>query len=84
LLTTALNRLGNVGLLMVACALLVGGLAGAALAHHYDVLSADTIATHQDDKGKGAQKPKHQHGNQKHANQGGRQGAQGDDPAGTD
>ena len=50
-------------------------------------LAANTVATHQEDKGNGEQKPKkakHQHGNQKHPNQGQQDGATGSDPAETD
>jgi hypothetical protein len=83
LINTLLNRLGNLSLLLIACALLLGGLAGAAVAHHYDRLAADTVAI-QNDNGGGAQKPKHQHGNQKHANHGHQDGATGSDPAETD
>jgi hypothetical protein len=85
--TTLLNRIGNLGLLLIASALLLGGLAGAAVAHHYDRLAANTVATHQDDKGKGPQKPnktKPQHGNQKHPNRGQQGGATGSEPAETD
>jgi len=90
--TTLLNRIGNLGLLLIASALLLGGLAGAAVAHHYDRLAADTIATQHDDTGKGAPKPKKakpQHGNQKHPNQkhpnhGQQDGATGSEPAETD
>jgi len=85
--TTNLNRIGNLGLLLIAGALLLGGLGGAAVAHHYDRLAANTVATHQDHKGNGAQKPKkpkYQHGNQKHPNQGQQDGAAGSDPAETD
>ena len=84
-MTTVLNRIGNLGLLLIACALLLGGLAGAAVAHHYDRLAADTIsAPHQDGKGNGAQKPKHQNGNQKHPNHGHQGGNPAGDPAETD
>ena len=72
LVTSVFNRLGNLGILLIACALLLGGLAGAAVVHHYDRLAADTIATHQGDDGRGHGQNKHkkQHGNQKHPNQG--------------
>lgn len=90
-MTTLLNRLGNVGLLIVACALLVGGLAGAAVAQHLDRLSvsSSTTATHPGDQGNGSQKTKPQHGNQGHgknghANKGRPSGAQGGDPAESD
>ncbi len=86
-MTTLLNRIGNLGLLLIACALLLGGLAGAAVAHHYDRLTADTIATQHDDKGNEAQKPKKakpQHGNQKHLNHGRQGEATGGEPAETD
>jgi hypothetical protein len=82
LVTTLLNRIGNLGLLLIASALLLGGLAGAAVAHHYDRLAADSTASQPD--GNGAQKPKHQHGNQKHPNHGHHNGAPGSDPAETD
>lgn len=84
MVTTLLNRLGNLGLLIVACALLLGGLAGAAVAHHFDGLSAGTVATHQQDKGKPPQKSKNQHGNQGLPNHGRPNGGQGSNPAGTD
>jgi len=72
LVTAFFNRLGNLGVLLIACALLLGGLVGAAVAHHYERLSADTIANQQGDTGnnRGDPKQKHQHGNQKHANKG--------------
>ena len=72
LVTSVVNRLGNLGILLIASALLLGGLAGAAVVHHYDRLSAHTIAAHQGDdgKGQGQNKQKKQHGNQKHPNKG--------------
>lgn len=72
MVTAFFNRLGNVGVLVIACALLLGGLAGAAVSHHYERLSADTISNQEADTGKdqGGQKQKHQHGNQKHPNKG--------------
>jgi hypothetical protein len=83
--TNLLNRIGNLGLLLIACALLLGGLAGAAVAHHYDGLAADTMsAPHQDGKANGAQKPNHHNGNQKHPNNGHRGGSPAGDPAETD
>jgi hypothetical protein len=84
MVTTLLNRLGNLGLLIVACALLLGGLAGAAVAHHFDGLSAGTVATHQQDKGKPPQKSKSQHGNHGLPNHGRPNGGQGSNPADTD
>jgi len=84
MITTFLNRIGNLGLLLIACALLIGGLGGAAVAHHYDRLAADNIATHQNDKGNGAQKPKHQHGDQKPPKDGRQDGATGSEPAESD
>jgi hypothetical protein len=65
MVTTLLKRLGNLGLLLVASALLLGGLAGAAVAHHFEGLSAGTVATHQQDKGKPPQRSKNQHDNQR-------------------
>lgn len=84
MITNLLNRIGNLGLLLIACALLLGGLAGAAVTYHYDRLSADTIAAHHDDKGKGVQKPKHPNGNQKHPNRAHQNGATNSGPAETD
>ena len=80
MISTFLNRIGNLGVLLIACALLLGGLAGAAVAHHYDRLSADTIAAQHDGKGEGAQKPKHQNNKQKHPNHGHQAGSTGNDP----
>jgi hypothetical protein len=56
------NRLGNLGVLLLASALLLGGLAGAAVVHHYDKLSAETVASQQP-KYSGQPKParKNQH-----------------------
>ena len=69
LVTAFFERLGNLGVLLLASALLVGGLAGAAVAHHYDRLTSDTIASqqHNDKKDKATQKPakKNKHGKQK-------------------
>lgn len=60
-MTTFFQRLGNLGILLLAGALLLGGLAGAAVAHHYDTLSAATVASHQHedkpDQAKHAKKP---------------------------
>jgi hypothetical protein len=75
--TTLLNRIGNLGLLLIASALLLGGLAGAAVAHHYDSMSADNVATHQNDKGKAAPKPGNQRGNPKHSHRGPQNGRPG-------
>jgi hypothetical protein len=75
--TTLLNRIGNLGLLLIASALLLGGLAGAAVAHHYDSLSADKVAAHQNDKGQAAPKPNHQRGNPKHPSGGPQNGRPG-------
>ncbi len=47
MVTAALDRLGSLGLLLIACALLVGGLAGAAVAHHFDRLATVPVATQQ-------------------------------------
>ena len=46
MVTAFMSRLGNLGLLIVASALLLGGLAGAAVVHHFDSASA-TVASHQ-------------------------------------
>jgi hypothetical protein len=84
LVTNLLNRLGNLGLLLIACALLLGGLAGAAIAHHYTPTSAKSGNTHQDGEGRGLQKPKNQHANQGHGNPGDRDGGPGNSPATND
>jgi hypothetical protein len=55
MVTAFFNRLGNLGVLLIASALLLGGLAGAAVVHHYDRLSAKTVASHQH-KDNGGQK----------------------------
>jgi hypothetical protein len=54
--TAFVQRLGNLGLLLLASALLLGGLAGAAVVYHYDRLAADTVASQQH-KDKGQPKP---------------------------
>ena len=74
-MTSVFNRLGNLGILLIACALLLGGLAGAAVVHHYDRLAADTIAAQRGDDGKDPGRHKQhkqhkQHGNPRHPNQG--------------
>ena len=69
LVTSFFERLGNIGVLLLATALLLGGLAGAAVVHHYDRLTSDTVATqqHNDKKDKGEQKApkKNKHDKQK-------------------
>jgi hypothetical protein len=71
LVTAFFERLGNLGVLLIAGALLLGGLAGAAIVHHYDGTSSKSVASHQqNDKGPGHQKPAKNNGQgkQKHAN----------------
>jgi hypothetical protein len=71
LVTAFFERLGNLGVLLIAGALLLGGLAGAAVVHHYEGPSADSVASQrQNDKGPGDQKPAKNNGQgkQKHAN----------------
>ena len=46
-MTDLLNRLGSLGVLLIASALIVGGLAGAAIAHHYETVSTQPAASHQ-------------------------------------
>jgi hypothetical protein len=75
--TTFFERLGNLGVLLIAGALLLGGLAGAAVAHHYDRLAADSVASQQHDKGEQKQAKKNAHGKQKHPNTQHQQGDQG-------
>jgi ABC-type nickel/cobalt efflux system permease component RcnA len=68
LVTAFFERLGNLGVLLLASALLVGGLAGAAVVHHYDRLTSDTIASqhHNDKKDKADQKPAKKNKHDKH------------------
>jgi hypothetical protein len=84
MMTSLLNRLGNLGLLLIACGLLVGGLAGAAVAHHYDTLATANVATHHDVKGKATPKPKPHQAKPKPANSGHHDGSQGSNPADND
>jgi len=69
--TALFNRVGNLGLLLIACALLLGGLAGAAVVHHYEQ-AGNSISSREADTGKeqGDQKQKPGHGKQKHPNKG--------------
>ena len=46
-MTELLNRLGSLGVLLIAGALILGGLAGAAVAHHYETLSGVPAASQQ-------------------------------------
>jgi hypothetical protein len=45
--TDLFNRLGSIGVLLIAGALIVGGLTGAAVAHHYEALSTVPAASQQ-------------------------------------
>jgi cytoskeletal protein RodZ len=47
LVTDLFNRLGSIGVLLIAGALIVGGLTGAAVAHHYETLSTVPAASQQ-------------------------------------
>jgi hypothetical protein len=47
LVTDLFNRLGSLGLLLIAGALIVGGLTGAVVAHHYETLSLQPAASQQ-------------------------------------
>jgi outer membrane biosynthesis protein TonB len=47
LVTNLFNRLGSIGVLLIAGALIIGGLAGAAVAHHYERLSTESAASQQ-------------------------------------
>jgi len=69
--TAFFERLGNAGVLLVAGALLLGGLAGGAVVYHYERTSTSSVASqHQDGKGKDKQKKpkKNGQGQQKNAN----------------
>jgi hypothetical protein len=52
--TTFLNRVGNLGLLLIAIALLLGGLTGATVVHRLDRAASSPVASHQ---AKDAHKP---------------------------
>jgi hypothetical protein len=84
MVTSLLNRLGNLGLLLIACGLLLGGLAGAAVAHRYDTLTTASVATHHDVKSKATPKSKPHQVKPKHPNQGHHDGSQGTNSADTD
>jgi hypothetical protein len=69
--TAFFERLGNAGVLLIAVALLAGGLAGAAITHRYEQTSSSSVASGQhNDKGAGDQKPAKNkgQGKQKHPN----------------
>jgi hypothetical protein len=69
--TAFFERLGNLGVLLIAGALLAGGLAGSAITHHYDRTSSNPVASEQkNDKVTGGQKPAKNkgQGKQKHPN----------------
>ena len=71
MVTAFFERLGNAGILLIAVALLAGGLAGAAITHHYEQASSNSVASDQPNhKGPGAQKPPKNkgQGKQKHSN----------------
>jgi hypothetical protein len=71
LVSAFFERLGNLGILLIASALLAGGLAGAAITHHYEQTSSNPFASGpQNDKGPGNQKPAKNkgQGKQKHPN----------------
>jgi len=69
--TALFTRIGNLGLLLIACALLLGGLAGAAVAHHYEQ-AGQSVNSHEAGTGReqGDQKQKPGHGKQQHPNKG--------------
>ena len=70
MVTAFFERLGNAGILLIAVALLAGGLAGAAITHHYEQTSNSVASDQQKHKGPGAQKPPNNkgQGKQKHSN----------------
>lgn len=58
MVTAFFERLGNLGVLLIAVALLMGGLAGAAITHQYERTSFSSVASeHQRDKNAHDQKP---------------------------
>jgi hypothetical protein len=81
--TALFNRFGNLGLLLIAGALLFGGLAGAAVVHHYETLPASTAASQHDDNDGQKQAKPNQHKHQTHADQGHQTGGQVNEPAET-
>jgi hypothetical protein len=69
--TAFFERLGNAGVLLIAVALLAGGLAGAAITHRYEQTSTNSVASgHQNTQGRSDQKPAKNkgQGKQKHPN----------------
>jgi hypothetical protein len=84
MVTNLLNRLGNLGVLLIACALLFGGLAGAAVAHRYDTLTTASVTTHQDASGKANHKSKPHHVKPKQSSQGRHDGSSGPNSTETD
>ena len=70
MVTAFFERLGNVGVLLLASALLLGGLAGGAVVHHFERVSVETNAgQQQDDKEAQKKTGKNGHGKQKHDRQ---------------
>jgi cytoskeletal protein RodZ len=57
--TDLFNRLGSLGVLLIASALIIGGLAGAAVAHHYETLPTQSAASHQQQGSTQAQQGEH-------------------------
>ena len=80
MVTALFNRLGNAGVLLVASGLLLAGLAGAAVVHHYDSQSVAS-QQHEDQTGEnraGGTQAAEPEGNQQDA-----QGDQGDGAGGS-
>lgn len=70
LVTAFFERLGNLGVLLIAGALLLGGLAGAAVVYHYDRTSAHSVASqHQNDSRQGETKQPKKNGQDKQKHQ---------------
>lgn len=58
-MTDLFNRLGSLGVLLIASALIIGGLAGAAVAHRYETLATQSTASHQQQGSTQAQQGEH-------------------------
>lgn len=67
MVTGFFERLGNLGVLLIAGALLLGGLAGGAVVYHYDRTSSKiSISQPHQDKGEQKQAKNKGQGKQKH------------------
>jgi hypothetical protein len=68
-------------LLLIACALLLGGLAGAAVTHHFEQLSTQSVASHQSNLPPKPPRNQPQNGTVRHPNKQHAKGGPGAPPA---